>query len=255
MVKKFPFFILTFFCAVPAFAAAPLVTDDAGPQGKGKYQLEVDYAGGVTKQYPGQQIASTLTYGVVDNVDVILSLPYNWHTIVWEGSSLTAYDKIGDTELEVKWRFFESKPAGLSFALKPEITFPSGNEAYGFGTGKISEGIMLIATEEWQHGAFHCNIGYNHNAFNMESDNETLQHNLLHASIAAGVGMTKNLRSVADVGIDTNTVTAYHANPVYILGGLIYSVTENLDLDIGVKGRLNNVAPPATVLAGLTTRF
>ncbi len=28
-----------------------------------------------------------------------------------------------------------------------------------------------------------------------------------------------------------------------------------LDLDIGVKGRINNVAPPATVLAGLTTRF
>ena len=255
MIKKFTLIITAFLCAVPAFADAPLITDDTGTQGKGKFQFEVDYAGGVTIQYPGQQIAATLTCGVVDNVDVILSLPYNWHAIVWEGSPFNAYDGVNDALLQVKWRFFESKPTGLSFALRPGITFPSGNEAKGFGTGKLTEGLMFIATEEWRHGLVHCNAGYNHNAFNMESDNETLQHNQWHASIATELNMMKNLRSVADIGIDTNTVTAYTANPVYILGGLIYSVTENLDLDFGVKGRLNNAAPPTTVLAGFTTRF
>ena len=238
-----------------AFAAAPLTTDDTGTQGKGKFQLELDYTGGVTRQYPGKQIVATLTYGVVDNVDVILSLPYNWHTIVWEGNPFDEYNGVNDTSFQVKWRFFESKPTGLSLALRPGITFPSGNEANGFGTGKLTEGMMFIATKEWPQGLVHCNIGYNHNAFNMVQDNETLQHNLWHASIAAEVNMMKNLRSVADIGIDTNTVTAYTANPVYILGGLSYSITENLDLDIGVQGRLNNGAPPATVLAGCTTRF
>ncbi|MEI8186995.1 MAG: transporter [Chlorobiaceae bacterium] len=232
-----------------------MITDDTGTQGKGTCQLEVDYSGGVTAEYPGQQIAATLTYGVIENVDVFVSLPYNWHTVVWEGSSLSAYDKIGDTVLGLKWRFFESKPSGLSFALKPGITFPSGNEALGFGTGKITEGLMLLATKKWQYGACHCNIGYSHYAFNMEQDNETLQHNLWHASIAAEFNITKNLRPVADIGIDTNTVTAYNTSPVYIIGGVIYSVTDNLDLDIGVKGGLNNAAPPTTVLAGLTTRF
>ena len=253
MIKKFAVIILTLFFAVPAFAAAPLITDDTGTQGKGKYQLEVDYAGGVTKQYPGQQVATTLTCGAADNVDVIISLPYNWHTILWEGSPFNAYDGVNDTSLQVKWRFFESKPTGLSLTLKPGITFPTGNEATGFGTGKLTEGMMFIATEEWQHGLVHCNVGYNHNAFNMDQDNETLQHNLWHASIATELNLVKNLRAVADIGIDTNTVTAYTANPVYMLGGLIYSVTENLDLDLGVKGRLNNGAPPTTILAGFTT--
>ncbi|MCX6178589.1 MAG: transporter [Chlorobiales bacterium] len=242
-------------CSLQVYAVAPLITDDTGTQGKDKYQLEVDYAGGVTRQYPGQQITTTLTYGVVGTVDVILSLPYNWHTILWEGSPFNSYDGFNDTTLQVKWRVFESKPAGLSFALKPSITFPSGNEANGFGTGKICEGVMLLATEKWEHGACHCNVGYYHNAFNMEQDNETLQHNLWHASIATEVNMTKNLKSAADIGIDTNAVNAYTANPVYILGGLSYSVTDNLDLDIGVKGRLNNVATPTTFLAGLTSRF
>ncbi len=78
MIKKFAVIILTLFFAVPAFAAAPLITDDTGTQGKGKYQLEVDYAGGVTKQYPGQQVATTLTCGATDNVFpfLIIGIPF-----------------------------------------------------------------------------------------------------------------------------------------------------------------------------------
>ena len=120
MFKKVTFIITALFCAVPAFAAAPIVTDDTGTQGKGKYQFEVDYAGGVTKQYPGQQIATTLTYGALDNVDLILSIPYNWHTIVWEGNPLNTYDRVNDTSLQVKWRFFDAGVKGrLNNATPP----------------------------------------------------------------------------------------------------------------------------------------
>ncbi|MEI6692381.1 MAG: transporter [Chlorobium sp.] len=255
MIKKCTLVIIALLSVVPVFAAAPLITDDTGTMGRGNIQIEGDYTGGVTGQYPGQQIAATLTYGVVETIDVMLSLPYNWHTIPWEGSSLMAFDKFGDAVFQCKWRFLESKSSGFCFALKPGVSFPSGNEADGFGTGKICEGVMLLVTKEWEHGACYCNIGYNHNTFNMELDDETLQHNLWHASIAAVVNMTNSLKGAGDIGVDTNTVRAYSANPVYVLGGLIYRVTDNLDLDFGVKGRLNNAAPPATVLAGFSRRF
>ena len=126
MFKKVTFIITALFCAVPAFAAAPIVTDDTGTQGKGKYQFEVDYAGGVTKQYPGQQIATTLTYGALDNVDLILSIPYNWHTIVWEGNPLNTYDRVNDTSLQVKWRFFDAGVKGRLNNATPPTTVLAG---------------------------------------------------------------------------------------------------------------------------------
>ena len=67
--------------------------------------------------------------------------------------------------------------------------------------------------------------------------------------------MMKNLKAVADIGIDTNIENAATINPVYLLGGLIYNVTENFDLDVGVKGGLNNAIPKSTFLTGLTARF
>ena len=242
-------------CSVPAFAEAPLITDDTGTQGKGKYQLELDYGAGLPQVLPGHEIVATLTYGVVDNVDVSIGLPYDWHTATQNGLDPAAQKGISDVLVEVKWRFFESKPLGLSVALKPGLTLPSGSEEKGFGDGRMSEGMMLLATEEWTHGALHCNVGYFHNAYNIEKDNEGFRHDLWHASVAGELTIMKNLKAVADIGIDTNIENAATVNPVYLLGGLIYNVSENFDLDVGVKGGLNSAIPKSTFLAGLTARF
>ena len=43
MVRKFPFFIpMMLVYQAAAFAAHPLITDDAGTQGKGKSQIELN---------------------------------------------------------------------------------------------------------------------------------------------------------------------------------------------------------------------
>jgi hypothetical protein len=242
-------------CSLPAFAAAPLITDDTGTQGKGKYQFELDYAAGIPQVLPGREIAATLTWGVVDNVDVIMTLPYDWHTGQQEGVALADQQGISDVLVDVKWRFFESKVSGLSFALRPGFSIPTGSEANGFGNGRISEGIMFLATKDWEHGALHGNFGYFHDAYSFAKDNESFRHDLWHASFAAELKMMENLRSLADIGVDTNIVKAADINPVYLIVGLIYRVTENFDLDMGVKSGLNNAIPKKTFLTGLSARF
>jgi len=256
MIHKYTLILLSIFCSVPSFAAAPLITDDAGTQGEGKYQLELDYAAGVKTTNSGQELSTTFTWGIVENVDVIVGLPYDWSPFTEEGRPIAIQKGFSDTAVNIKWKFLDhSKENGLSLALKPGVTFPTGSAQKGLGNGEMSEGIMLIATQEWQHGAFHCNIGYTRNAYSLEEDKEALRRDIWHASIATEVNMMKNLRSVADIGIDTNTVKASGTHPVYIIGGLIYSVTDSLDLDIGFQGGLNNTAPQATFLAGMTTKF
>jgi hypothetical protein len=41
----------------------------------------------------------------------------------------------------------------------------------------------------------------------------------------------------------------------YILGGLIYSVRENIDIGFGVKGGLNKPETDLSVCGGITCRF
>ena len=122
------------FVASVAWGAHPLITDDAETQGKGKVQVEVnsqydsdkETADGVTAESTGAEVMTILSYGLTDNTDLVLSLPYQWGKVKEEG--VTVYDEkgISDTTLEVKWRFFEKD--GLMLALKPGVIFPTGNE-------------------------------------------------------------------------------------------------------------------------------
>ena len=263
MIIKFSAMLLALLWSAPAFAAHPLVTDDTGTQGTGKFQMELNVESsrdeeneaGITQKETGGIVTAALTYGIVENVDIIVGLPWQWSTLK-EGGNMISNDKgIGDTSVDVKWRCLECKDHELSLALKPGLTIPTGNTAKGFGNGKISGGMMLIATKEWQHGAVHCNVGYTHNSYGQDHDYETLKQDLWHASLATEIKMTAKLRSVADVGLDSNNEKTPDTNPVYILGGLIYSVTENFDLDVGVKAGMNHTERDRTVLAGFTARF
>ncbi|MCX5824280.1 MAG: hypothetical protein NTY86_12455 [Deltaproteobacteria bacterium] len=77
---------MSIFLLVPAVAwgAHPLITDDAGTQGKGKFQVEVsgqydsdkETVNGVSAESTGAQVATTLSYGFIENADLVLSLPY-----------------------------------------------------------------------------------------------------------------------------------------------------------------------------------
>jgi hypothetical protein len=79
-IKLFLFLSL-FFClaSVSAFAAIPLITDDTGTQGKGKFQVELfgeyghDEEERVTSK--NSDLSATLTYGLIDPVDIVLSVP------------------------------------------------------------------------------------------------------------------------------------------------------------------------------------
>ena len=71
-------------------------------------------------------------------------------------------------------------------------------------------------------------------------------------------GRTEVVKDLKVVATSDWRQTADHGSntwPAFILGGVIYSVNENLDLDFGVKGGLNRPEPDVTALAGLAWRF
>lgn len=99
--------------ANPSPAAHPLVSDDTGTQGKGNFQLEMsgqcdqdkENIGGVFVKTTGGLLATTLSYGIAENVDLVLGMPYPWCKT--EENKATTYDEngIGDVIYSINKNF------------------------------------------------------------------------------------------------------------------------------------------------------
>ena len=246
---------------IASWAAHPLITDDAGTLGTGKFQLEVNgeygtdkaTAAGIETIERGIEAATALGYGVSDALDVVIGVPYLWgsshDTELMTGNAARSNEKgQGDISLEAKWRFFERE--GLSLAMKPGIRAPTGNERRGLGAGKYGFSAFVIATQELKPLALHLNFGL------MRNNNRIGEReNLCHLSLAAEYEVAERLRLVANIGQERNPDVLRKLKPRFGLLGVVYGITENFDIDAGVKTGLNGPETDLTVLAGVTLRY
>jgi hypothetical protein len=252
MVKKF--FLAAFMMVLTtgsAFAAHPLITDDTGTQGKGKFQVEVngEFA---HEDEDGQkadttEVAAVLSYGALDNLDIILGVPFQLLRVKEDGDTASE-SGLSDVSIEVKWRFFEKEK--FSLALKPGLSLPTGDDEKGLGSGKVNFSTFLIATGDFDPLSIHANLGYLRNENDVDE-----RKNLWHASVGAEYAAMEELTLVGNIGIEQNTDRNVNTHPAFILGGLIYSISEQVDIDFGIKAGLNDPETDYAILAGLAWRF
>jgi hypothetical protein len=253
--------LLTALSAAPAFAAHPLVSDDTGTHGWGKYQLEVNGEAGFDRQKQegvetrtsSQQVAAILSAGLGERVDLVLGLPWQWNREKQDGSLISAGNGVGDASLEVKWRFWELE--GFSLAIKPGLTLPTGDEDRGQGTGRVSGGVTLITTKEIAPVTIHLNTAYFRNEYGLESDRQANRRDIIRASLAALTEIVKNLQLTAEAGTESNCDRGSRTWPAFVTVGVIYSLRDNIDIDMGVKYGLNDPATDLALLAGASIHF
>lgn len=242
--------------AVPAFGGHPLITDDTGTQGKGKTQIELtgqyerDEEQGVKSE--NWEAKAALSFGLFDSLDLVLEVPYDWASAD-DGAETTRDDGLADVSIALKWRLFEYE--GFSFALKPAATLPSGDEDKGLSTGRPSYGITAIATYAKDPWAFHLNLGINHKDYKFQADEDAKRRDIWSASLAAEFQVAKDWKLVANVGMERNADIESNTHPAFALGGVIYSLTEDIDIDAGVKWGINGPEAEISFLAGLAFRF
>jgi len=232
-----------------AFAAYPLITDDTGTQGKGNWQIELngeyEYDKNEIKSWT-KEIDTVISYGFIDKADLVLTVPYLFLKEKQNGILTLDENGISDISLELKYRFYEK--GGLSFALKPGISFPTGDENKGLGAGETTYGILFITTKEFKKGIVHFNLGYTR-------DESTTRKNLYHLSIGCEIPANKGLRFVGDLSGDSNPDEEDDTPVLVGIMGLIYSPKENLDIAFGIQVGLNNVSPGFSILSGIAIRF
>jgi len=232
-------FVFFLFTCRYSFSAHPLITDDTGTQGRGHLQIEINSEFEYDENLWTKGIDTIFSYGFTDNGDIILTFPY---------LSTSDAQGLSDISIEFKYRFFEKN--GLSFALKPGISFPTGDETKELGAGKATYSIYFIGTKENKNSIIHFNFGYIRNQ-NVNDEKE----NIYHLSIACEFPLSEKLRFVSDLCGETNPDKSTGTPILFSIIGFIYSPKENFDIALGIKIGLNKVSPDFSILPGITIRF
>jgi hypothetical protein len=238
----FLLFTLCFFSN--AHAMHPLISDDAGTTGTGKFNLELNAEYANDNGDSETQIAATLSAGIRENIDLVASVPYVF-TRIDEGARTLKEDGLSDITLEIKWRFYEKD--GFSFALKPGITLPTGDEGKGLGDGKASYSLHFLTSKEFEPVTLHLDLGYIRNGEELRD--------IWHYSLAAEYAVSKPLTLVANIGGETNPDRESNVHPLFLLGGMLYKINENFSVDFGLKTGLNKAEADYTVLTGIIVDF
>lgn len=232
-----------------AHAAHPFITDDTGTQGTGHWQLELNTDHTRVKEdgvMTRNQVANgTLTYGITDTLDLAANLPYQRNKTGGE----SAVKGIGDATVQAKWRVFENEQ-GWSVALKPAVTFPTGNDNKGLGAGRSTESLNALVQYQKDAWTWLVNGGATYN------DNKVgNRKNLWNASTAVLYSPTEQWTLGADVGVSRNPDQDDSKNLSYGLLGVQYHVSKNTDVDLGYRRSLQSGPVQHTVGAGLTMRW
>ena len=245
--------LVTLLCVLSpmsARAAHPLITEDTGTQGQGNLQLELTGEHTTLRESGANQrmalTTAAFSHGVVDSVDVILTVP---HLRLGQSAANGTPGAHGLTDLglDVKWRFYEREK--LSFAFKPGITFPTGDDTRNLGTGRQTWSAYVTASYETAPWTWLLHLGHVHhnNTFSERVD-------IWHASAAAVRQLGDALKLVLDAGIDTNTRNGTTSDPIFAIAGLIWSVRPDFDMDLGLKTERTDSQRANTLLAGLAWR-
>jgi hypothetical protein len=243
--------LLWAFGPLAVHAAHPLITEDTGTQGQSNFQVELTNEQFTIEEDAGKQKLAlttlTLGYGVVDSVDLIVSVPY-LKLGASQSDGTPGTQGMGDLGLDVKWRFYEEDK--LSLAMKAGVTFPTGDDVLGLGAGRHTWSAYIVSTYALEQWTFHLHLGYLH--FNNTANDRV---KIWHASAAAERKLTDDLRIVFNTGVDTNTDREANKELVFLITGLIYSPRPNLDLDVGYKIESTDTLRANALLTGITLRW
>lgn len=234
-----------------SFSQLPLITDNTGTLGKGKGQLELSNGLGFQSEHRcvenSTEIASVFTFGIIDNADLVVGIPFLFSSIQ-EDTFTSKVAGFSDMSIEIKYCFYNKK--GISFALKPGISFPTGKYTEGLGSGKISGSTFLISTIDCSPLIINSNAGYIRNA---NKCGDALD--IWHISLDVDYAVNNEVHIVANSGIEKNPDISDKTNPAFGLIGLYYLLNENCEISAGYKHGLSSSETDYAFIYGLTLKF
>jgi hypothetical protein len=257
-MKKILLPLIAVCCLVPAvaFAGHPLATDAAETLEPKKIEAEtavefiLNSNEGVKKN--AFIIQETLSAGIMPKLDGFLSMPF-W-TFKEDGTPIETNRAtgLGDVTTGVKYNFLSMD--NVTFAVKPFIVMPIGNENKGLGEGGFGFGVVgVLSAELDKHISVDGNISFRTQGVKGGEGGE--DYNLYGASVAGKYEATNELKIVGEFTASKPDVTdAKWAT--YLTAGAVYALNKNIDVDCGLRfGITSDASDDIGFLFGLNYKF
>jgi hypothetical protein len=156
------------FAPFSALAGPPFWTDDPEPVEYKNWEVYVaslyqDNRGGVSVTAPHLEV----NYGIAPNFQLHVIAPMEYV----KPAGLPSHYGYGDTELGVKWRFFENEEAKFMVGTFPFLEIPTGDQSKGLGNGGPQVFLPLWLQKAWGPwqtyggGGYWINPGEGHKDF------------------------------------------------------------------------------------------
>jgi hypothetical protein len=233
----------------------------------GHFQIEMTLAGytydresfnGLTERFEAWSIAPmNLKIGLLNQLDAQLLLePY---TVLYErvdrsggtqpGSRTTTLRGFGDTTVRLKYNFWGNDDGRTAFAATPYLKFPTSQD--GIGNRGVEGGLILPLAVELPR-AFYLGVTTRFDA--VRDEDESGYHPEFVNSVAFGHDLFGSLfgyvefYSAVSAERDADWVGTFDT-------GLIYELTESVQLNAGVNIGVTRSADDWNAFVGLAWRF
>ena len=232
----------------PAFAGHPLGTEDPGTVAPKSVGVEI--TGEYSSEAEGTETAFgvSVTTGLFGNVDAKVSAPY----LLENPNEGDDANGVGDLELALKWHFLKTADDTLNLAIKGAVTFPTGDDKKGLGSGDYDFSGKLVAAFAFKPVDIFLNVGYGR--MNSADPDEGEKKDIFSASVAAQWAVTGPIAIVGEVTYESSGAEGDDP-PVAATVGVIYAVSETLSLDVGARIGLTDSASDWSILAGVNLAF
>lgn len=252
-------FICLFLSSSVSDAHRPLTTQSAYPVDVHRVKVEsgiryFNYPDG----HEAYNIDMEINYGVVNNLDVGVEIPY----IFWRPKEANLHmDAIGDMILKARLLFLKGRPGNpISMTVQPFFKVPTPEDdkdilksGPGFSTGETDFGFLLIATRESLPLIAHLNLGY---TFTNRPSFGPDYKNIFTFRLALEYNHDKRLKLLGELTGETNK------NPsdddiFSILFGTRYRLNDDAWIDAAYSLGLadSKSGPDSTATMGITVNY
>lgn len=239
-----------------AFAARPLIIDDADPLDFKKFKAE----GGAYYEKDSGCKHWDFPFGAAAGVFPSLELgagfggQFEERTEIDEttgGECTRSESGIGDLTIVAKWQFLKELTWLPRQAIVPTVKFPTSDKEKGLGSGKTDYDLTWIASKSFgENAGAHINIGY---SWIGEPDDENMG-DILHYGLALDYRLIDALQWVGEVFAEKELRNGA-ATAVMFNTGLRLIPADGLTFDIAAGTRIAGDAPDLIATAGLTWEF
>jgi hypothetical protein len=226
---------------------AVTVLDTEGPGTTAPGSLDASFSFDYAHYTEGSETALYLsaTTGLIPNLDVTASLPY-----------LIVSPDEGDGEnglgVYLKWNFLagDEKAYIPSLAVKGGVKIPTADEDKGLGSGEVDWFVGLVAGSTFGPLSVYANLAY---TIVGEPSGVSLD-NIFSYGLALEYALNESFTLVAEANGATAPADGADSS-LSFLGGAVYSITEALSVDAGVRFGVGDDDPDWVIEGGVAYSY